>query len=217
MTLPGNGTRCSAILPGARNTTAGSRYWSVHSGGAVIVVADNHTGFPRRSIRAVNSRAVVIGAPLVRAPMATRPEIEVSGTAARHSRVTSSTTSSTRKRWPLANWSWTKSSDPAARQRFACIPREGACIGLRLDQDRNARSDSFAPGLPLAHRQPFLAVKAIDPVDAGRLSLTPQQNEEPPPLGIMLRMTLPVSGYPNRRRSLARSRNRPRSTVSGAG
>ena len=122
--------------------------------------------------------------------MATRPEIEVSGTAARHSRVTSSTTSSTRKRWPLANWSWTKSSDPAARQRFACIPREGACNGLRLDQDRNVRSDSFAPGLPLAHRQPFLAVKAIDPVDAGRLSLTPQQNEEPPPLGIMLRMTL---------------------------
>ena len=55
-----------------------------------------------------------------------------------------------------------------------------ACIGPRLDQDRGSRSDSLAPGLPLAHRKPFLAVKPIDPVDAGRLALTPQQHEEPP-------------------------------------
>ena len=50
-------------------------------------------GLPRRSITVANSRAT------------RRPGIEVSGIAARHSRVTSSTTLSTLKRWPLASWS----------------------------------------------------------------------------------------------------------------
>ncbi|ESW80505.1 hypothetical protein X772_25065 [Mesorhizobium sp. LSJC280B00] len=59
-------------------------------------------GLPRRAISSVSSRAT------------RRPEIEVSGIAAKHSRVTSSTMLSTRKRRPQANWSWTKSSDQRA-------------------------------------------------------------------------------------------------------
>jgi hypothetical protein len=54
-------------------------------------------GLPCRSINAVSSRAT------------RRPEIEVSGIAARHSRVTSSTMLRIRNRRPQANWSWTKS------------------------------------------------------------------------------------------------------------
>lgn len=74
-------------------------------------------GLPRRSIRAVSSRATRC------------PEIEVSGIAARHSRVTSSTTLSTRKRWPLANWSWTKSRGPACIGKSA--PRPGSALVSR--------------------------------------------------------------------------------------
>ena len=50
-------------------------------------------GRPRRSISAASSRATRL------------PDIEVSGIAARHSRVTSSTMLSTRNRRPQANWS----------------------------------------------------------------------------------------------------------------
>src|SRR5215210_4729554 len=50
-------------------------------------------GLPRRAINGVSSRATRL------------PEIEVSGIAARHSRVTSSTMFRIRKRRPLANWS----------------------------------------------------------------------------------------------------------------
>jgi hypothetical protein len=56
-------------------------------------------GLPRRSTKAVSSRAT------------RRPEIDVSTTAARHSLVTSSTTLKMRNRRPLANGSWTKSTD----------------------------------------------------------------------------------------------------------
>lgn len=49
------------------------------------------SGLPLRSINAVNSRAT------------RRPDIEVSGIAARHSRVTSSTMLRTRKRCPYTN------------------------------------------------------------------------------------------------------------------
>lgn len=48
-------------------------------------------GLPRSAIRSASSRTSL------------RPEIEVSGTARRHSRVTSSTTFSTRKRLPDAS------------------------------------------------------------------------------------------------------------------
>src|SRR6201990_3475619 len=59
-------------------------------------------GLPRRLINAVSSRAT------------RRPEIEVSGIAAKHSRVTSSTTFRMRNRRPQASWSWTKSTDQRA-------------------------------------------------------------------------------------------------------
>ena len=68
-------------------------------------------GLPRRLINAVSSRAT------------RRPEIEVSGIAARHSRVTSSTIFRMRNRRPQASWSWTKSTDQRA-------------FGLDFDQDR---------------------------------------------------------------------------------
>ena len=59
-------------------------------------------GLPRAPMSIVNSRATRL------------PEIEVSGIAARHTRVTSSTMLRMRKRRPWANWSWTKSSDQRA-------------------------------------------------------------------------------------------------------
>ena len=39
--------------------------------------------------------------------------------------------------------------------------------------------DGLAAGPPLAHRQPFLAIEPVDAVDAGRLALPPQQDEQP--------------------------------------
>src|SRR3954447_11199553 len=50
--------------------------------------------------------------------------------AARHSRVTSSTIFRTRKRRPLANWSWTKSSDHRA------FGRASTSIGARVPKAR---------------------------------------------------------------------------------
>ena len=55
-----------------------------------------------------------------------------------------------------------------------------ARIGLCRDQDRGPCSDRLAPGLSLAHRQPFLAVEPIDPVDPRRLAFAAQQNEQAP-------------------------------------
>ncbi|MBP2236113.1 hypothetical protein J2Z31_002627 [Sinorhizobium kostiense] len=69
---------------------------------------------------------------------------------------------STRKRLPQANWSWTKSS------------------GHSLDEDRRTRADGPPSGFPLANRKPFLAIQPIDAVDAGRLSLPPEQDEQSP-------------------------------------
>lgn len=59
-------------------------------------------GLPRLAISVVSSRPTRL------------PEIDVSGIAARHSRVTSSTTLRMRNRCPQANWSCTKSSDQRA-------------------------------------------------------------------------------------------------------
>ena len=81
------------------------------------------------------------------------PEIEVSGIAARHSRVTSSTMLRMRKRRPWANWSWTKSSDQRA------LTLASTRIGARVPTAR-------APGAALAHGEPFLPVEPIDAVDA---------------------------------------------------
>src|SRR3954471_13504029 len=94
--------------------------------------------------------------------------------AARHSRVTSSTIFRTRKRRPLANWSWTKSSDHRARPS--------------LDQDRRSGAHGAAAGPALAHAEAFLSIQTVDPVPARRLALLAQQHEQPavaePPTGI---------------------------------
>src|SRR6185312_10709712 len=110
-------------------------------------------GLPRPSTIAVSSRAT------------RRPEIDVSGIAPRHSLVTSSTTLRTRKRRPLANWSWTKSSDQRAFGRDSTRIGPNAC--------------GLAAGAPLADRKPFLPIKPVDAIDPRRLTLPPQQDEQP--------------------------------------
>src|SRR5277367_549561 len=83
-------------------------------------------GLPGRSINAVSSRAT------------RRPEIEVSGIAARHCRVTSSTMLRIRNRRPKANWSWTKSRD----QRALAAPSTtiGARVPTARRRDRRLRT-----------------------------------------------------------------------------
>jgi hypothetical protein len=76
------------------------------------------------------------------------------------------------------------------------------CIGPRLDKDRGPCAKRLAARFAFTDRQPFLAVEPVDAVDARRLALAPEQDEQP--------------SVANRRRSLARSCNRPRSAVSGA-
>ena len=49
-----------------------------------------------------------------------------------------------------------------------------------LDQDRRTGSNRPPPGSALADRQPFLPIEPVDAVDAGRLALPPQQDEQPP-------------------------------------
>ena len=111
-------------------------------------------GLPLRSMSAVSS-------------LATRwPEIEVSGMAARHSWVTSSTMLRILNRRPLAIWSWTKSSDQRA-------------FGLRFHEQGSPDANGPLAALALAHPQPFLPVEPVDAVDARRLALPPQQDEQP--------------------------------------
>ena len=108
-------------------------------------------GLPRLSINAVSSRAT------------RRPEIEVSGIAARHSRVTSSTMLRMRKRRPPASWSWTKSRDQ--RALGLASTRIGARVPTAL-----RRASAFA------HRQSLLAVEPVNAVDAGGLAFAAQQD-----------------------------------------
>jgi len=108
-------------------------------------------GLPRRSIYAVSSRAT------------RRPEIEVSGIAARHSRVTSSTMLRIRNRRPQANWSWTKSRDQRG-----------------IDGDRRTRSQCAPPSPSLAHREALFAVEPVDAVDPGRFAVLAQQDKQSP-------------------------------------
>ena len=80
------------------------------------------------------------------------PEIEVSGIAARHSRVTSSTMFRMRNRRPQASWSWTKSRD----QRRWRPPRRRLAPAFPL---RAAATAACAPSGPLRGR----AVDALIP------------------------------------------------------
>ena len=52
-----------------------------------------------------------------------------------------------------------------------------ASIGPRFDQDRRTGADSTPPGFPLADGKTFLAIKAVDAIDAGRFSVPPKQDE----------------------------------------
>lgn len=47
-------------------------------------------------------------------------------------------------------------------------------IGFRFDQDRCTRADRTPPGFALANGKPFLAIKAIDAVNPGGLSVPPK-------------------------------------------
>ena len=53
-------------------------------------------------------------------------------------------------------------------------------IGLGFDEDWGPHSHGTPPGAAPAHRQPFLAIEPVDPIDAGRLTLLPQSIAEPP-------------------------------------
>ena len=83
-------------------------------------------GLPRRSIKTVSSRAT------------RRPEIDVSGIAAKHSRVTSSTMFRMRNRRPQASWSWTKSRDQ--RALAAASTRIGARVPAARRRPRRLRT-----------------------------------------------------------------------------
>ena len=72
------------------------------------------------------------------------PDSDVSTTRARHSRLKSSTTARMRNRLPSANASAKKSSD----QRW--LRFQGSSSGARV------------PSAPLAHREPFLAIDAVE-------------------------------------------------------
>lgn len=55
-----------------------------------------------------------------------------------------------------------------------------ARIRPRLDRNGRPSSDRAVAGSALSHRQPFLAIEAVDAVLADPLTLLPQQNEQPP-------------------------------------
>ncbi len=58
--------------------------------------------------------------------------------------------------------------------------RGPARIRLRLDQDWRTRTHGLAAGAALAHREPLFAIEPVDAVDARRLALAPEQDEQPP-------------------------------------
>ena len=57
--------------------------------------------------------------------------------------------------------------------------RGPARIRLHLDQDRRTRSNGLAAGAALAHREPFFTIEPMDAIDARRLTLAPEQDEQP--------------------------------------
>jgi hypothetical protein len=120
-------------------------------------------GLPRRSIKTVSSRAT------------RRPGIEVSGIAAKHSRITSSTMFRMGDRRPRAG----HGQNP-----------ETAGVGSRLDQDRRPRPYCAPPSTPLAHSQALFAIEPVDPVDPGRFAVLPQQDEQGPFISARMPVTM---------------------------
>lgn len=54
-----------------------------------------------------------------------------------------------------------------------------AGICLCFDEDRRTGADSAPPGFPLVYGKTFLPIQSVDAIDAGPLSITPKQNEQP--------------------------------------
>ena len=69
---------------------------------------------------------------------------------------------------------------PAKRELVVDEVERPARVDPGLDQDRSTASHRPPPGSALADCQPFLPVEPIDAIDAGRLALPPQQDEQPP-------------------------------------
>src|SRR5271156_3051276 len=111
-------------------------------------------GLPRRSINAVSSGAT------------RRPEIEVSGIAARHSRVTVDDVEDPKS--------------PAAGQLVVDEIQRPAGVRGRLDGDRRPRSQCAPPSPSLAHREALFAGEPVDAVDPGRFAVLAQQDKQSP-------------------------------------
>src|SRR5579883_3464587 len=69
---------------------------------------------------------------------------------------------------------------PAAGELIMHEVQGPASIDLGLDQDRRSRANGPSPGTAAAHRQPFLTIEPVDPVAAGGLAFSAQQDEEAP-------------------------------------
>ena len=106
-------------------------------------------GLPRRRISIDSSRTTRL------------PEIDVSGIAAKHSRVTSST-------------KFENAEPPAAGELVMHEVQRPARIRLCFDKDRRPRSNRAAAGAALAHREPFFAIKPVDAVLARTLAFLAQ-------------------------------------------
>src|ERR1700674_1734597 len=106
-------------------------------------------GLPRRAITAMSSRAT------------RRPEIEVSGIAARYSRVTSS------------------NPEPATIGHLIVDEIQGpAGIDLGFDKNGCPHSDGTASGSALADGETLLAIEPVYAVYPRGLALPAQQNEQ---------------------------------------
>jgi hypothetical protein len=69
---------------------------------------------------------------------------------------------------------------PATGELIVHKVQRPARIGLRLKEDRRPGPDRASPGPALAHREALLAIETVDAVDAGRLAVPPQQDEQSP-------------------------------------
>src|ERR1700722_19735780 len=111
-------------------------------------------GLPRRLINAVSSRAT------------RRPEIEVSGIAARH--------------LPRHLIDDVQDAEPSAAGKLVMDEiHRPASVRSGFDQDRRPRPHGAPPSPSLAHHEAFFAIKPVDAVDARGLALLPQQDEQP--------------------------------------
>ncbi len=119
------------------------------------MVADDQPGLAAAGDDASSSRAT------------RRPEIEVSGIAARHSFVTSSMTFRMRKRRPEPNWSWDKVERPP-------------CVRPRLDQKRRPRARGPFAAAPATDDRPSSRIVTLGLLPVQDMAFTAQQNVQPP-------------------------------------